>query len=387
MGGQTEAIHGHDFYDEKLGAFLVPIYQMAIFEQPDRMTGETRKTDRGTDLKYSREENPTVRALEHILAKLDGGEDALGFSSGMAAIAAIYMALLRSGSRMVVSKEAYGTTIQLAEDLAKFGVETVLAGPDTEKIVEAIEPGTSLVLIETMTNPCLRIVDVPEVAKRCREVGARLVVDNTFVTPILYRPLKDGVDLVVHSATKYLAGHNDVVAGAVVGSKNLVDDVVWDWRRKLGSILAPFEAFLVIRGLKTLEVRIRRHCGNARAVAEYLSEHPRVAEVMYPGLPDNKYRKTAEKLLRDGLYGGMVSFRVRGGEEAAKKVLRKVRIIKPSPSLGGPESLLTYPIISAAAKMPPEIREELGITEDLLRLSVGLEDVDDIISDLDQALA
>ena len=384
MGSQTAAIHGHGYYDER-GCFIVPIYQAAVFEQIVRETGELRKTDRGTDLKYSREENPTVRHLELALAKLEGGEDSLCFSSGMAAISTLFIGALKSGDEVVLSKEAYGTTIQLAQELSRFGVRTRLAYPRAEDIAGVVTRDTKLVFVETMTNPTLKVVDVRELAKHCRDLGVVLAVDNTFVTPVIYKPLADGARLVIHSLTKYLAGHNDVISGALIGWRELVMEL-WDWRRKLGCIASPFDAYLVLRGLKTLELRVRRHSESAVAVAEFLAEHPRVEEVLYPGLSDSEYHDLAMKLFRDGLCGGVVSFKVRGGFEEALEVLRRVRLIRPSPSLGGPESLMIVPVTSVAARMPPEVRKELGITENLLRLSVGLEDVEDIIEDLDRAL-
>ena len=222
-------------------------------------------------------------------------------------------------------------------------------------------------------------------AKVCKEEGLVLAVDNTFVTPILYRPLEDNVDIVIHSMTKYIAGHNDVIAGVLVSSKDTIIKL-WDWRRKLGNIISPFDAFMALRGVKTLGIRVKKHCTNAQAVAEFLKEHPKVNEVLYPGLPDSPYHEVARKLFNNNLYGGVVSFRIRGGKEEAIRVMKSVRIIRSAPSLGGPESLLTYPIISASKFMDSELRKRLGITENLLRLSVGLEDVNDIIDDLDDAL-
>ncbi|MHA1593507.1 MAG: cystathionine gamma-synthase family protein [Candidatus Baldrarchaeia archaeon] len=382
---QTDAIHGSEYFDEDTGTFIVPIFQTAIFEL-ERNRGLPRKSDRGKDLKYSREENPTVRALEKTLAKIDKGEDALSFSSGMAAISSVFLAFLKSGGEIVIAKEVYGSTLQLALSLKKFGVKVTVAGPDTEQIIESISERVSLVFVETMTNPMLRVLDIPAIIKRCKEVGATIIVDNTFVTPVIYRPLLDGADLVIHSATKYLAGHNDVIAGVIVGPRRLISDILWDWRRLLGCIISPFDAFLVLRGLKTLELRVKKHCENAKAVAEFLNEHPKVSEVLYPGLPDNKYHGIARRLFSNGMYGGVVSFRVKGNMNSVIRVMSALKMIKISPSLGGTESIMTYPIVTGAATMPPEIREELGITEDLLRLSVGLEDVNDIIEDLDRAL-
>ncbi|RLE89009.1 MAG: cystathionine gamma-synthase family protein [Thermoprotei archaeon] len=380
MGLRTDSIHAHEYFDRTTGAFIPPIYQIAMFEQP----GWTRTTDRGTDLKYSREENPTVRALEKLLARLELAEDALCFSSGMATVATVYFSLLKRGDVVVIPMELYGTSLQLALELRKYGVEVLLSWPETDKIIDIVNRKVKLVFIETMTNPMLRVIDVPELAKVCRDLGVVLVVDNTFVTPVLYQPMRDHVDMVIHSMTKYIAGHNDVVAGVLAGSKKRVIEV-WDWRRKLGNILAPFEAYLVLRGVKTLGIRMKTHCENAQAIAEFLRDHPKVKEVYYPGLSDDRYHSIAKRVFKNG-YGGVVSFKVRGGKEEVLKILRELSIIKAAPSLGGPESLISYPIISAAKVIPDDIREKLGITEELLRLSVGLEDVDDLIEDLDNAL-
>ncbi|MGB9895843.1 MAG: aminotransferase class I/II-fold pyridoxal phosphate-dependent enzyme, partial [Thermoproteota archaeon] len=245
----TTCVHGHEYSDPKLGAFKVPIFVTAIFEQPERETGETRKTDRGTELKYSREENPTVRALEKSLAKLEGAEDSLAFNSGMAAISTLYFSLLKSDSKIVVPLESYSVTTQLAEDLSKFGIKTVKVWPSTDAIIEAIDNDTKLVFVETITNPMLRVVNISEISKVCQERNIPLVVDNTFATPVIFKPLKHGAKVVVHSTTKYIAGHNDVVGGALITDKRTIVENFWDWRRKLGNIVQPLEAFLVLRGM------------------------------------------------------------------------------------------------------------------------------------------
>ncbi len=381
----TKLVHGHGYFDEGTGAFIPPIYQSAMFEQPERSTGQTRLSDRGTELKYSREENPTVRALERALAAVEGAEDALAFSSGMGAISTTYLALLKQGSRILVTMEGYGTTIQLATDLEKFGVRAAKVWPSAEAFVEEVKEG-DLVLVETVTNPTLRVVDVPEVAKHCREVGATLIVDNTFATPVIFKPVRAGAAMAVESLTKYIAGHNDVIGGCVAGSRGTIGDL-WEWRRKLGTIMSPFEAFLVLRGLKTLEVRFERLSRTALELAEFLEDHPAVEEVLYPGLSSSPYKSIADRIFERRLYGGVLSFKVKGGRSKALEVLRRVRIIKPAPSLGGTESLLTYPVISAAKTMPEEDRLKLGITDNLLRLSVGLEDPEDLKEDLSAALA
>src|SRR5271170_606819 len=383
----TDSVHGHDYYDIETGTFKVPLYLSTIFEHPDRRTGESRKSDRGFEQKYSREENPTVRGFEKVVAKLEKAQEALAFSSGMGGIAAVYLSALSSGDTIVITKESYGTTQDLALNLAKFGVKTVLAGPDAEDFLQKIKPGVALVLVETITNPLVRVVDIPAITKRCKEVGAKLVVDNTFATPLLYRPLDRGAWLSVHSVTKYIGGHNDLVGGAVALNDPLDLVELWEFRRRLGSIMGPFESFLALRGVATLKVRFEAQCRSALALAEFLEDHPKVEAVYYPGLKDSPYHKMAGRLfLEKGSYGGLLSFKVKGGKPKAIEVLRKVKLIKPSPSLGGTESLLNYPITSASKTISPAVRKELGITENLLRLALGLEDIEDLQADLEQAL-
>ena len=383
----TEAIHGHGYQDRERGVFKVPIYQTAIYEYPDAVMGEPRRSDRGLDLKYSREENYTVRALEKILTRLEKGFDCLAFGSGMAAIAAAYISRLSAGSRLLVPLECYGTTQELAQNLSKFGVECVLARSDTGEFLERLEDGISLAIVETITNPMIRVVDVKEIAKRCKELGIPLIVDNTFSTPILYNPLEDAAWITIHSLTKYIAGHNDVVGGAIIVGSEEDAKTFWNWRRKLGSIMAPFDAFLTIRGVATLEARFEKQSSSAMEIAEFLEDHPKITEVYYPGLSSSPYKSVADKLFKRRLYGGVLSFKVRGGQKETIEVLRGTELIKPTPSLGGVESLLTYPIWTAAKNMSREQMEVLGISDNLLRLSVGLEDVEDLKEDLDRALS
>jgi len=383
----TDSVHGHDYYDVETGAFRVPLYLSTVFEHPDRRTGETRVSDRGMEQKYSREENPTVRGFERVVAKLEKAQHCLAFSSGMGGIAAVYFWALSSGDTVVITKESYGTTQELALNLSKFGVKTVLAGPDTADFVEKIKKGVSLVLLETITNPLVRVVDIPAITKRCEEVGAKVVVDNTFATPLLYRPLERGAWLAVHSVTKYIGGHNDVVGGAVALNDQLDLAELWEVRRRLGSIMGPFEAFLALRGVATLKARFDVQCANALALAKFLEGHPGVEEVFYPGLKGSPYRRTADEIfLERGRYGGVLSFKVKGGKQEALEVLKRVKVIKPSPSLGGTETLLNYPITSAAKNISPAVRRDLGIGDNLLRMALGLEDVGDLEADLEQAL-
>lgn len=383
----TKAVHGHEYYDAERGVFKVPIYQTAIYEHPEKSCGEPRLSDRGFDLKYSREENLTVRALEKLLAKLENGFDALAFGSGMAAISAAYFSKLEAGSRILLPKECYGATQELAQNLEKFGIECVLARSDTEEFLEKLDEKTSLALVEPITNPMIRVVDVRKIAKRCRELDIPLIVDNTFSTPILYNPLDDGAWISLHSLTKYISGHNDVIGGAIIlgGGEDLSS--LWNWRRKLGTIMSPFDAYLTLRGVATLQIRFEKQSNTALELAEFLEDHPKIESVHYPGLSSSPYKELADKLFKRKLYGGVLSFKVRGGQREALEVLRSTKIIKSSPSLGGTESLLTYPIWSAVKNMSKEQREELEISENLLRLSVGLEDVEDLKEDLDEALS
>ncbi|MGC9090542.1 MAG: cystathionine gamma-synthase family protein [Fervidicoccaceae archaeon] len=386
MKMRTASIHAHGFHDRELGVRMVPIYLTSMFEQPNPISGETKIIEGGRELKYAREEGPTTRYLEKTLAVLEGGEDALAFNSGMGAITSLLLTYLRSGMKVVVPMESYSGTIALLQQLSeRINFRVVKVWPSTEKIVESIEEGADMAIVETMTNPTLRVIDVGEVARVSKERGTKLIVDNTLASPVIYTPLSDGALFAVESATKYIAGHNDAIGGFIAGSEHDLS-AVWEWRKLTGTILQPTEAFLIQRGIKTLEIRFEAHSRNAQVVAEFLSEHPKVEEVFYPGLSRSPHRRVAEKLFKKKLYGGIVSFIVRGGEASARTVLKNLKLIIPSPSFGGPESLLTYPVISASKYIPKEERDRLGITEGLLRLSVGLEDVDDIIEDLDRAL-
>ena len=381
MGKATDSIHGHDHVDE-YGSVVPPIY----LSTPFRQIIEANLSDRGFDLKYSREENPTVRYLERILAKLEDGVDALATNNGMAAVSTALISILKSGSRLILPAEIYGTTLGLALNMDKFGVRTIVTMPETEDLAEAIKSApNSIIVIETLTNPMLRVIDVDYLVKVSKDNDSLLIVDNTMATPILYRPIEHGVSVVIHSATKYISGHNDILAGAIVANNTSVIEEMWQWRRRLGTIIQPLDAYLVLRGIKTMDLRVKKHCDNAMAIADYLSNHSKIKEVYYPGLKQSPYHGLASRMF-NGLYGGIVSFKVKGGKEEVRAFLNSLKIIKPAPSFGGPESLIMYPITSAAQPIPEEYKAKLGIDESLLRLSVGLEDVEDIVNDLDNAL-
>jgi cystathionine gamma-synthase len=384
-GFSTESVHGHDFYEVEKGLFKVPIYMTAIWEQFDRVTGKERKTERNVDLKYSREENLTVNAFEKALCKLEQGEDVLAFNSGMAAISTVYLSYLSSGDRILITKESYGLTQQLAKDMGKYGIKTILAGPETNDLINSIDKHVKIVVIETITNPLLKIVDVDEIVKRCLEVGAKLVVDNTFATPLLLKPLKHNAWISMNSLTKYIGGHNDLIGGSIASdSKSILQ--LFDWRKKIGNIMNPFEAFLMLRSLSTLKIRFMQESKTAKELAEYLLNHKGVEEVFYPGLKNSPYLDIANRLFEEKVYGGVLCFKIKGGRDEVLRFLMRLQIVKASPSLGGVESLATYPVLSASRGMDPEVRQELGITENLIRLSVGLEDVEDLKEDIDNAL-
>jgi cystathionine gamma-synthase len=383
VGKGTRAVRGGVRHtSDDIGSVIEPIYQSAFFEyrEPER-----KIVPHGTvPLKYSREDNPTVLSVERKMAELEQGADAIGTSSGMAAITTLLMALIKPSMNVLIPLDVYGSTLVLIERLGKFGVRTVVVDPGNDSIIKSLGKGIDLVLIETVSNPLLRVYDVPQIVKVAREVGARVIVDNTLATPIGMNPLVYGADYVVHSATKYLGGHNDAVAGFVIGPDVESMKGVWEWRRFLGTIMEPFTAFLIDRGLKTLHIRMGRHEENAKAVAEYLMEHSKVERVYYPCLPNHESYELARKLLSN--CGGIVSFEVKGGLDAAMAVYKNVRLIIPSVSFGGTESIITHPASTTHVHWSPEDRARAGIRDNLLRLSVGLEDVEDIIEDLDHAL-
>ncbi len=377
MKDDTLAIRGHEFTDS-YGTLIPPIYLSTVFEQ----RGEAKKSDRNVDLKYSREENPTVRYLEKVLAKLEGYDDALAFSSGMSAISSLYFHYLSSGDEAVITCEAYGTTIKLLQSFQKYGIKVKAVLPNEDEIVSSVTKETKFVFIESMSNPTLKVLDFDKIRDGIKE-KALLIMDNTFLSPALFKPSEHGAKVVVESLTKYISGHNDVVGGMVAADKQTVLDL-WEVRKMLGSIMNPFNAYLTLRGVKTLSTRLKSHQENALKVAKYLISNPKVKSVHYPCLEEDKYFDLAKKYFKG--CGGVVSFEIKGGYKEAVKVLNSLKLITPSPSLGGTESIMTYPVLSASSPISDECKKKVGITPSLLRLSVGLEDPEDIINDLEQAL-
>jgi cystathionine gamma-lyase/cystathionine beta-lyase len=373
---ETLAIHSGRGPDPTTGALATPIHQTSTFVFED--VGVTRGYD------YSRTANPTRKALEDCIAALEGGNAGFAFSSGMAAETTI-MHLLKAGDHVISGDDVYGGTYRLFEMVMKdFGLEfTFLRMDDRSRIEGAIRPNTRMIWIETPSNPLLNIVDIEMVVDIAKRHKLITVADNTFATPYFLRPIDYGVDLVVHSTTKYLNGHCDVIGGAVVTTTDELTERVQFLLNAMGTCAAPFDCWLVLRGIKTLAVRMMQHEENAAQVAIYLEKQPKVKRVFYPGLKSHPGHETAMRQM-DG-FGGVVSFEIEGGVEAASSFLRNVRVFSLAESLGGVDSLVEHPATMSHASMPEDVRRDVGITDGLVRLSVGLESVDDLIEDLEQA--
>lgn len=377
-GFETRAIHAGYEPDPTTGAVIPPIYATSTYKQ-DGVGGL-----RG-GYEYSRSANPTRTALEGALAAVEEGERGFAFASGLAAEHTIIQSLLKPGDHMVIPDDAYGGTFRLIDKVAQPWGIAYDAAPvdDPVRIAEAIKPGkTSLVWLETPTNPLLTIGDIAAIANLAHAAGARLVVDNTFASPYLQNPLTLGADVVVHSTTKYIGGHSDVVGGAVVVRDLDLAERIGFHQNAIGAVAGPFDAWLTLRGLKTLAVRMDRHCDNAERIAEFLSGHPKVTEVIYPGLPGHPGHEVAKRQMRR--YGGMISFRVTGGLEHALQVCDRTEVFTLGESLGGVESLIEHPAKMTHASVAGT---DLEVPADLIRLSVGIETIEDLLADLDRALA
>ncbi|MGP4112530.1 cystathionine gamma-synthase [Streptomyces sp. 4N509B] len=373
---ETVAIHAGQEPDPVTGAVVPPIHQVSTFKQ-DGVGGL-----RG-GYEYSRSANPTRTALEENLAALEDGRRGLAFASGLAAEDCLLRTLLVPGDHLVIPNDAYGGTFRLVSKVVeRWGVAWSVADTsDPAAVRAALRPETKAVWVETPSNPLLGITDIAAVAQIAHEGGARLVVDNTFASPYLQQPLALGADVVVHSTTKYLGGHSDVVGGALVTSDEALAQELAFHQNAMGAVAGPFDSWLVMRGVKTLAVRMDRHSANASRVAEMLTAHPRVTRVLYPGLPSHPGHETAAKQMRD--FGGMVSFRVEGGEEAAVAVCERTRLFTLGESLGGVESLIEHPGRMTHASAAGSALE---VPADLVRLSVGIEAVEDLLTDLSEAL-
>jgi cystathionine beta-lyase/cystathionine gamma-synthase len=375
-GFSTRAIHAGQGADPATGATVVPIYATSTFTQ--EAPGEHKGYE------YSRSGNPTRAALETCLAALEGGEQGLAFASGLAATMAV-LSTLRPGDEVAATADLYGGTYRLLERvLAPWGIVARYTDDiRPEGFAQILTPATRLVWIETPTNPLLQVLDIAAIAIQAHRAGALLAVDNTFASPYLQQPLALGADLVIHSTTKYLGGHSDVVGGAVIGARALLEPIRF-YQNAAGGVPGPFDAWLTLRGLKTLAVRMERHCDNARRLAQWLVARPGIERVYYPGLPDHPGHAIARAQMRD--FGGMISIHVAGGAPAARRLLTRTRLFSLAESLGGVESLISHPATMTHASIPREIRQARGIDDGLVRVSVGIEDFVDLRDDLEQAL-
>ncbi len=376
-GFETLAIHAGQEPDPRTGAVVPPIYATSTYAQDG--VGGTRE-----GYEYSRTANPTRTNLEECLATLESGTRGLAFASGMAAEDTLLRAVLKPGDHIIIPDDAYGGTYRLVSNvIQRWGVSWTAAHmSDLAAVEAALQPPTRVIWVETPTNPLLGIADIAALAGIAHGAGALLVVDNTFATPYLQQPLALGADVVVHSTTKYCGGHSDVIGGALIVADRRLGEELAFYQNALGPIAGPFDAWLVLRGLRTLAVRMDRHCDNAERVVDLLVAHPRVAEVFYPGRPDHPGHEVAAKQMRR--FGGMVSFRVAGGESAAVEVCNRAQVFTLGESLGGVESLIEHPGLMTHASVAGS---PLEVPADLIRLSVGIESIEDLCADLTQALS
>ncbi len=382
----TKAVHSGERIDKETSAVTQSVHQASTFAFPS--VDEMARVFRGESSAYiySRYANPTSRAAEEKLAELEECEEAVLFASGMAAVATVFITFCRPGSPLVVSRDVYGGTFQLAADLLRdhLGLPVRLADPtDEEDLKRSVSEGAALVCVESPTNPLLKVVDIEATAGLAHEAGALLLVDNTFATPVNQNPRRLGADIVLHSASKYLGGHSDLIAGAVAGPSELIGPVR-KTLRLLGGCIDPHAAWLLGRSMKTLHLRVERQNANALALARYLGDHPKVRSVYYPGLPEHPRHELAKRQMRG--FGGVLSFELSGGASALRSLAPKLELTVLAPSLGGVDSLMLPPAISSHIAVPEEIRLRSGITDGLIRLAVGVEDTEDLLADLEQAL-
>ncbi len=380
MKFETKVIHAGQEPDPRTGAVMTPIYATSTYAQ------SSPGAHKGYD--YARTRNPTRDALEACLAELEGGYAGFAFASGMAAIGTV-LELLDAGSHVVAMHDLYGGSYRILERVRKRSAGLQASFVDlsrTEELEKAIQPDTRMLWVESPTNPLLKLVDLQAVAAIARKRGLLTVCDNTFASPWIQRPLEHGFDIVVHSTTKYINGHSDVIGGAAIIRKDAaLQETLAFLQNAVGGVPSPFDAFLTLRGIKTLAVRMERHCANALEVSRFLQSHPRVEKVLYPGLASHPQHALAKRQM-NGRYGGMVTAVLKGGLERSRRFLERCKLFTLAESLGGVESLIEHPAIMTHASLPEDVRAELGIDAGLVRLSVGIENVDDLIAELKYAL-
>lgn len=377
MGFATDAIHVGQEPDPSTGAIVAPIYQTSTYVQDE--LGKNKGFD------YARTNHPNRKALERCVAKLEGGTAAYVFTSGMAGIDAVFR-LLRPGDHVIVSQAVYGGVFRLTTQLlVQFGQEFSYVDTScVENVKKALKPNTKMIYVETPTNPTMIVTDLAAMAAIARERKMTLVVDNTFLSPYFQQPIRLGAHIVVHSMTKYLNGHSDAMGGAVVLTRSEDAEKIYFVQRSAGAGLAPMDCFLVSRGIKTLAVRMQQHNANGMAIAKFLEAHPKVKRVVYPGLPSHPQHEVAKR--QQSGFGAMIAFDL-GSLEAARRLLNHVKLCSLAESLGGVETLISHPALMTHASVPADVRQQIGITDGLVRISVGIEDVEDLIADLDRALA
>jgi cystathionine beta-lyase len=380
---ETVAIHGGSEPEHKSGPLATPIFQTSTFAVEDN---DEQSRVSHSDKFYTRYGNPTHTVAEQTIAKLEGAEAALLFASGMAAITTTVLALVRAGDHIVAQADLYGGAMKFFSHwLPKLGIETSFVETTRAGDFEGVvRPNTRLMYLESPTNPTLKLVDLRRALAIAKKHGLTTLIDNTFATPINQRPIEQGVDIVLHSATKYMGGHSDLIAGVAAGSQKLMQQV-WETRTTLGGTMDPHASFLLLRGLKTLVVRVERHNQNALRVAQFLEKHPRVKRVNYPFLASHPQHALAVQQMSGG--GGLLSFEVDGTAEETRRFTESLRVFALAPSLGGVDSLVTLPVVTSHAMVSPEERKQMGITDQLVRLAIGIENADDLIADLEQALA
>jgi cystathionine beta-lyase/cystathionine gamma-synthase len=380
MKFNTKVIHGGQHHDPSTGAVMPPVYQTSTFIQ-------TSPGKPLADYEYSRASNPTRTALENALASIENGTRGLAFSSGLAATDCVLRSF-KAGDEIIAMDDLYGGTYRMFSRIYKdSGIKFHFVDmTDIEKLKSLMNENTKLIWVETPTNPLMKLADIAEVAKITKANNILFAVDNTFATPYLQKPLDLGADIVMHSATKYLGGHSDVIAGALIVKDEALGEQLHFQQFATGATLGPMDSFLVLRGIKTLSLRVQRHCENGEKVVEYLSNHPKINTVYYPGLKSHPFHEIAKKQMK--AFGGMVSFTFKSGKkEDSIAFLEKLKVFTLAESLGGVESLANHPALMTHASIPADKRAEVGITDDLVRLSVGIEDAEDLIADIEQALA
>lgn len=378
----------HEGYDTKemLGSLTTPLFQTSTFTFDTAEQGEARFAGEEAGYMYSRLGNPTVKVLEERIAALENGERGLAFASGMAAVSAVLVALTKANDHILCSSGLYGCTFGLLTLMEeKYNITHDFSMMRTkEEVRSLIKPETTCIYVETPINPTMKLIDLEMVAEVTKEYNIPVVVDNTFASPYLQRPIELGCDIVIHSATKYIGGHGDVIAGLVVGKKDFLDSVAMTTQKDIGGIISPFDAWLLLRGLKTLPVRLDRHCDNAEVIVEKLRNHPKVENVYYPSDRENPDHVICNKQMKRG--GGIISFEVKGTKLEAQQMLNHLNFLNIAVSLGDTETLIQHPATMTHSIVPKESRENMGISDQLIRLSVGLESHEDIWRDLEQAL-